>query len=349
MSALPSATRFLEGELGRGGLLGAEVVVLRGEDPVAHVTVGYATESQRLRPTSLWHWGCAVKPLLALATAALADREDMSLDAPVATVLPEFGVNGKERVHIRQLLDNTSGLPLDPPGSGTWREALPTLYCEAPAPGHIRGHVSYSTTAWYVVAALIERLSGVDFVRFLQDEILIPLAMHRTHLGPARDPGASPAVAQHVQIKGRYRPLPANKTQAVMIPGVTGFGAIGDLALFYRELGRTARGEGSRWDASMLCDMIQVKQYGHDCYRECGRTPFAAGFVRDMRKTFNGRHCSEAAFGHGATLASNKTLSAFADPLHDLSVVYAINGLRPGGNFRYMTVGSLIYEDLGLC
>ena len=43
--------------------------------------------------------------------AALVDRAALSLDGPVAALLPGFGAGGKERVTVRHLLAHSSGLP----------------------------------------------------------------------------------------------------------------------------------------------------------------------------------------------------------------------------------------------
>ena len=49
----------------------------------------------------------------ATAVMQLWEQGNVGLDEPVVRYLPEFGVNGKERVTVRELLTHTSGLPPD--------------------------------------------------------------------------------------------------------------------------------------------------------------------------------------------------------------------------------------------
>ncbi|HET7657040.1 MAG TPA: serine hydrolase domain-containing protein, partial [Bacillales bacterium] len=55
------------------------------------------------------------KLFTATAVMQLWDKGKFSLDDPVAKYIPEFAVNGKENVTIRQLLTHTSGFRPDPP------------------------------------------------------------------------------------------------------------------------------------------------------------------------------------------------------------------------------------------
>src|SRR5262245_9202778 len=53
---------------------------------------------------------CAGKPILASAVWRLLGDQRLALDEPVASYIPEFGTNGKERTTVRHLLLDTPGL-----------------------------------------------------------------------------------------------------------------------------------------------------------------------------------------------------------------------------------------------
>ena len=57
----------------------------------------------------------SVTKLVATATSVmiLVDRGKVDLDAPVATYVPEFGQNGKEKITVLQLLTHRGGLIAD--------------------------------------------------------------------------------------------------------------------------------------------------------------------------------------------------------------------------------------------
>ena len=53
-------------------------------------------------------WLSSTKPIAAIAIAQLWEQEKLN-DDPVAKFIPEFGVNGKEPITIRQILTHTGG------------------------------------------------------------------------------------------------------------------------------------------------------------------------------------------------------------------------------------------------
>ena len=54
----------------------------------------------------------STKAIAALAIAMALSRGYLELDRPVADYWPEFGVNGKEGITVRQILDHSAGLPI---------------------------------------------------------------------------------------------------------------------------------------------------------------------------------------------------------------------------------------------
>lgn len=125
----------------------------------------------------------ASKALAAMAVHLLSERKQLSLLDPVSHYIPAFGQNGKKDITIYQLLCHKAGIPtidvegmdaaellLDP------KEILRLLYASAPEkPGH--HHAYHALTAGFVVADLVEKVSGQPFRTFFRHNISEPMGL----------------------------------------------------------------------------------------------------------------------------------------------------------------------------
>ena len=98
------------------------------------------------------------KTMTALCALILADRGELSLDAPVAQYWPEFAVAGKDKVLVRHLLGHTAGLPhWDGPVEDLldWQAATARVAALAPEwePGTDAGY--HSLTQGFLVGEVI--------------------------------------------------------------------------------------------------------------------------------------------------------------------------------------------------
>ena len=170
---------------------GAVVLVARHGQVALHEAVGFAERSsdRRASKDDVFHLFSVTKTFTAAAVLRRVDRGEIQLITPVAEVIPEFGVKGKQRVTIAQLLTHTGGMPVELP-------FVPIeLLGDTPAvalavsnqalqvkPGQI---VSYSPIgAFAVLAEIVRRLDGGTrpFRQILDDELFMPLGMKSTSL-----------------------------------------------------------------------------------------------------------------------------------------------------------------------
>ncbi len=170
---------------------GAVVLVARHGQVALHEAVGFAERAseRRARTDDVFHLFSVTKTFTAAAVLRRVDRGEIQLITPVAEVIPEFGVKGKQRVTIAQLLTHTGGMPVELP-------FIPIeLLGDTPAvalavsnqalqvkPGRI---VSYSPIgAFAVLAEIVRRLDGGSrpFRQILDDELFTPLGMKSTSL-----------------------------------------------------------------------------------------------------------------------------------------------------------------------
>ncbi len=160
------------------------------------------------------------KSFTAAAIMRLADGRRLSVDDPVVEYLPEFRVPGGDAaaVRIHHFLTHTAGLPLLPSrwyafGASARADAdgaRPPVNVEArppiETPEHLMAYLaesdwrplgppgaqfSYSNEGFALLGAIVARLSGRPYARYVTEEILEPAGLARTWFGPA--PDRSPA------------------------------------------------------------------------------------------------------------------------------------------------------------
>ena len=100
----------------------------------------------------------------------LYEQGRFRLNDPVAKYLPEFAVNGKQDITIRQLLTHYSGLPPDVSLADAWEgkeEGLRRAFTSTPvtAPGV---QFRYSDINFISLGALVEKLSGLPLDQYQQ-------------------------------------------------------------------------------------------------------------------------------------------------------------------------------------
>jgi len=131
----------------------------------------------------------ASKAMAAMTVHLLSERKQLSLLDPVSHYIPEFAQNGKRDITIYQLLCHKAGIPTIPTAGLDvaellldQKELLRLIYESAPEkPGH--HHAYHALTAGFVVADLVERVSGQSFRAFFRDHISRPLGLKSLDFG----------------------------------------------------------------------------------------------------------------------------------------------------------------------
>ncbi len=163
------------------------------------------------------------------------------LDEPVAHYIPEFGVNGKDTVTVRQLLTHYSGLrpdvDLNPPWIGS--EAAFRLANEEKLQSPQGAQFVYSDTNFIVLGEMVQRLSGMTLDKYAAVHIFQPLGMkHTTFLPPAQ--WKSKIAETFAPDKKQILRGMVHDPRAERMGGVAGhagvFSTAGDLALYAQAL-----------------------------------------------------------------------------------------------------------------
>ncbi len=331
------------------GVLGScQLAVAAGDRLVAYETLGDAA------PDSRYVIFSCTKALVVGAFWLLLAEGAVTLDQTVAEVIPEFATNGKEVITVRQLLLHESGFPHAPLDllADTTRERRLARFGAWRLNWEPGTRFEYHpTSAHWVMAELIERLSGIDYLDFIHQRVLVPLGLRRLQLGvpldqqgdindlevrgepPTSDEleavfGVAGLTLEGLQgevtdaaLMGFNRP----EVRALGVPGGGGVSTAADLAMYYQAL---LHNPGGMWDPAVLTAGT-AEVHGHlpdpltrvSSNRALGLV--IAGDEPDMAMRGFGHTVSSRTFGHAGAGGQ----LAFADPESDLSFCYLTNTL----------------------
>ena len=324
--------------------------------PSCQVALGFEGEVAEFEafgaatPDTRYHVFSATKPFVAAAMWLLIGDGDVDVARPVTEYVPEFGTNGKDVVTVEQVMLHTSGFPQAPLGHPQWatREGRRAAFAKWRLNWEPGTRYEYHpTSAHWVLADIIERVTGRDYRDVIQERVTAPAGLARRVLGVPADqqdriamlePRGEPATPDELEAAIGIRELPVTEvteeallnfnTPAVRAVGVPGGGAImtaADLARFYQVLLHDPVGI---WKPDVLADATGgVRNRLPDpVFRvPANRT---LGLVRagdDGLAHFRGlgRTVSARAFGHNGAGGQ----LAWADPETGLSLGYVTNGL----------------------
>lgn len=324
-------------------------------------SIGEAKPGVVLTSEHAFPWLSSGKPITALAVLKFVDRGLISQDEPVATCIPEFGVNGKDRITLRQLLTHTAGLQLVVLNwpELNWDTIIPQI-CqrEQIADWDSNNRAAYDPHhTWFLLGEILQRASGKSYADTVIDEVLKPIGMHHTQLAfgiPHTD--SLELVTMYERQAGQLAESDWNSKieSAIPSPGSSLRGRPADLCQFFTCLMKNTDTEGqpllsenlhremiSRQREGLFDETLQhIVDYGLGMIIDSNRYGFETvpyGF---------GKHCSARTFGHGGSQCA----IGFADPEYDLAVVITSNG-RPGEGQhqrRFRALCTAVYEDLGI-
>jgi CubicO group peptidase (beta-lactamase class C family) len=207
------------------------------------------------------------KALTAAGVWGLLSDGLLTADTRVADVVPGFAAHGKQDVTVAHVMTHTAGFPRAPmrPEDGAtsagrlarfaawrldWEPGTQTAY-----------HV---VSAHWVLAEVIEQLTGADYRAYLRQRVLDPLGLRRMRLGaPAQEQGdvldvvtvgeapadgpAPPAFAAPEKMLAFNDPV----VREIGIPGAGGVSDAADVALLYQAF---LHNPSQLWDPAVLAD-----------------------------------------------------------------------------------------------
>lgn len=174
------------------GIPGAALVIVRGDQIVHLKAFGVADASGRLvTPQTPFFTGSTGKSFTALAIMQLVEADKIKLDAPVQTYLPWFrvaDVDASKMITVRQLLNQTSGLPksigqtqltnTDLSDSAIENNVRALAKIDLIAPPGLR--YEYSNANYVTLGMIVQTASGQSYETYIREHVFKPLDMQNS-------------------------------------------------------------------------------------------------------------------------------------------------------------------------
>ncbi len=152
---------------------------------------GWANAEWQIRnaPTTRFRVGSITKQFTAMRILMLMEEGKLRLDGTIREYLPEYPAAQGDQVTIHQLLTHSSGIPSytglprffnelsrDPSSPMAFLHVFDTLPLEFPPGSQFR----YNNSGYFLLGAIIERLTGMPYDQAPKTRILEPLGLNQT-------------------------------------------------------------------------------------------------------------------------------------------------------------------------
>ncbi len=365
MERIAKTTGLIESGIEAGLQVGAQVYVSAKGEVVADMGFGLAKpagegrEEVAMDSDSIVLWLSSGKPLTAVAVGQLWEKRLLELDDPVVRFIPEFGANGKEGITLRHLLTHTAPLRLADTGwpHATWEQMIQRICVMKPEPRWINGVTAgYSAhISWYVLAEVVQRVSGHTIAEYLRENIFGPCGMANTFISMTAaeqaEYGERLAIMQ-VTEKGGPVDLGTETQAALSVPRPSGSirGPVRELGRFYEMMLRHGGGVILPQTAEAMTARHRVntldKTFNAILDWGLGFMINSAVYGNALTPYQFGRYASARTFGH----SGNQSSCGLADPVNGVVACIVFNGLA--GETRHQerirAVLAAVYEDLGM-
>jgi D-alanyl-D-alanine carboxypeptidase len=168
---------------------GAAILVARNGKVIFRRAYGMANVETKtpLKPDDVFRIGSVTKQFTAVAILMLADEGKLSVSDEITKYLPDFPTRGK-RITIEHLLTHTSGIrgyTEMPDFQKTINErvsvnAMIDRFKNEQLQFDPGTRWSYSNSGYFLLGAIVEKVSGMDYAAFMAKRIFIPLEMKDT-------------------------------------------------------------------------------------------------------------------------------------------------------------------------
>lgn len=168
---------------------GAAVLVQRGDEVLLRRGYGMADLEMgvAIDPTMVFRLGSVTKQFTAAAVLRLAGEGKLALADPIGRHLPGYP-EAQAGVTIEQLLTHTGGIPSYSSFPEFWLtksldhtvDEMIATWRDRPldfAPGT---RWTYSNSGYFLLGALIEKVSGKSYEAYVEEEVMAPLGLART-------------------------------------------------------------------------------------------------------------------------------------------------------------------------
>ncbi len=182
-------TRLIEKSLADNGIPSMSIALVRGDSVVWKAAFGYANLRMRTPATTetLYSTGSSFKSVTATAVMQLAEQGKLKLADPINKYLGESQVKDSiaKPVTFTHILSHWSGLKNGAETQPIWGRKLPrTLEGFTSTLTWVRAPETkweYNNFAYGTAGLLVQKISGVEYEKYVVDNILRPLGVTTPH------------------------------------------------------------------------------------------------------------------------------------------------------------------------
>ncbi len=303
------------------------------------------------RADSLFCIFSATKGITSAAAWLLFQEGLLQEETPVAELIPEFAANGKDQVTVGQLFTHTAGFPHAPFRPTDWLDRERRLGRFAQwrlswAPGS--RYEYHPTASMWVIAELIERVSGETYTDFVRQHVTSPLGLSNLIVGLHGEEDNARALdcefvgealtAADYEAMGMAAPPETEVNEetilrfndadvrAVGVPGGGGFANAADLAMFYQALLHGGLWGNRLWhdDALASARRVRTGSLKDPYFGQLANRGLGIIIAGDNKRSFRGfgKTNSPETFGHNGAGGQ----LAWVDPATGVSLAYLTNG-----------------------
>ena len=221
---------------------GAAVIVTEGGKPVYERGRGLADIAAKrpVTPDTVFRIGSITKQFSAAIVLQLAAEGKLSLDDPLSKFFPDWPQPSASAT-VRQLLNHTSGIQsyTDIPGwmveANTGKpysnDEMIAVFRDLPAPSKPGEAYAYNNSAYFLLGAIIEKVTGKPWHQEAAERIYRPLKLTTFRYGVEEAQVPAMATGYAVNEKGEAGSSPRIH---MSVPGAAGalIGTVGDLAIW---------------------------------------------------------------------------------------------------------------------
>jgi len=333
-------------------ITGLSLALIDGQEVVWATGWGHADLAADIpaTPRTVYDVGSIAKPITALAVLQAVERGELSLDDPLALLLPQLSLaDGAERgITLEDLLTHQSGLPSDwfPDGlsrhPAPWSE-IPTEIEGLALATPPRTLTLYSNLGMTLAGAALARASGASYEQTVTQRLLRPAGMRTAHFvdGPEPSPvhlpiHGGPSGLDAIERAAAYREGRARTNPQFRMAPAGGLRAsVLDLAGLARLMLGRGVVDGRRLLSAERIDTM-LDPHNEDLALDLDQRFGYAWFLGRRELDWAGRVASHG----GRTLYHHATLILLPD--HDLAVAVASNSLGAGEVIDILAVETLL-------
>lgn len=169
-------------------LFNGSALVVKNGNVIFKKGYGFANFEWKVPNTSdtKFRIGSITKQFTATLIMQLVEEGKVKLDGKITDYLPDYRKDTGDQVTIHELLNHTSGITSYTNLPNVWRDSLGNHYAKEYFIKHFHSsdldfepgdEFKYNNTGYYLLAAIVEEVSGRSFGEYLKEKILIPVGM----------------------------------------------------------------------------------------------------------------------------------------------------------------------------